>query len=49
VLAIRSNTGRNIAPVLVRQVAMDVGPEFFDHDRDSVVSHLGSPNAESIG
>src|ERR1035437_9012246 len=27
---------------------MDIGPEFLDYDGEGVVSHLGSPDAESI-
>ena len=41
-------TGRGRIGLLVRQLAMDIGPEFLDYDGDGVVSHLGSPDAESI-
>src|ERR1700678_2266643 len=35
--------------MLVVHLAMDIRPEFLDHNGDGVVQHLCSPNAESVG
>ena len=47
-LDVRRLARRRLALLLVRQLPMDIGPEFFHHDRNRVVSQLCSPHADGI-
>src|SRR5258708_28575372 len=47
-LFLRAAGRRHVALLLVRQLAVNIRPELFHHDRNRVVTHLRTPYAGGI-